>query len=81
MLYDLKKKYSTLSRWSGPKLFHFLLVFTLLYRVWTSIVIVHEKSEFFPSYFQNISKTAETFLIKKNWAKSRHFGLQKRSNK
>ena len=31
-------------------------------QVWSSIVIVHKKSVFF---FQNISKTAETILIKK----------------
>ena len=30
-----------------------------------SIVIVHEKSGFFASFFRNISKTAETILIKK----------------
>ena len=39
--------------------------FTLPYGVWSSIVIVHEKSVFFPSFFRNISKTAETILIKK----------------
>ena len=39
-----------------------------------------EKSVFFAYFFRNISKTAETILIKKNWAKPRHFGLQKRSN-
>ena len=33
--------------------------------VWSSIVIVHEKSLFFASFFRNISKTAETILIKK----------------
>ena len=49
-------------------------------RVWSSIVIVHEKSVFFPSFFRNISKKAETILIKKNWAKPWHFGLQKSSN-
>ena len=38
--------------------------FTLPYRLWSSIVIVHEKC-FFPSFFRNISKTAETMLIKK----------------
>ena len=38
-------------------------LFTLPYRVWSSIVIVHEKRGFFPSY--NISKTAKTILIKK----------------
>ena len=36
--------------------------------VWSSIVIVHEKSVvFFVSFFRNISKTAETILIKKIW--------------
>ena len=43
-------------------------IFTLPYRgrVWSSIIIVHEKSVFFlPSFFRNISKTAETILIKK----------------
>ena len=40
-------------------------VFTLPYRVWSSIVIVHEKSDFFASFFRNISKTAETILIEK----------------
>ena len=39
----------------------FLFYFTLPFRVWSSIVIVHEKSVF----FRNISKTAETILIKK----------------
>ena len=39
--------------------------FTLPYRVWSSIVIVHEKSVFLASFFRNISKTAETILIKK----------------
>ena len=39
--------------------------FTLPYMVWSSIVIVHEKSGFFASFFRNISKTAETILIKK----------------
>ena len=33
--------------------------------VWSSIVIVHENSGFIPSFFRNISKTAETILIKK----------------
>ena len=38
---------------------------TLPYRVWLSIVIVHEKSGFFASFFRNISKTGGTILIKK----------------
>ena len=38
------------------------MCFTLPYRVWSSIVIVHEKSVVF---FRNISKTAEPILIKK----------------
>ena len=42
-----------------------ILIFTLPYRVWSSIVIVHEKSVFLASFFRNISKTAETILIKK----------------
>ena len=41
----------------------------LLYHtgVWSSIVIMHEKSVclFFDSFFRNISKTVETILIKK----------------
>ena len=42
------------------------LFFTLPYRVWSSIVIVREKNVFFASFFfRNISKTAETILIKK----------------
>ena len=32
---------------------------------------------FFASFFRNISKTAETILVKKNWAKPWHFGPQK----
>ena len=32
---------------------------------WSSIVIVHEKKVFFASFFRNISKTAQTILIKK----------------
>ena len=43
---------------------------------WSSIVIVHEKSGFFASFFLNISKTVETILIKKYWAKPWHFSLQ-----
>ena len=39
--------------------------FTLPYRLWSSIVIVHEKKYFFASFFSKISKTAETILIKK----------------
>ena len=40
--------------------------FTLPYRVWSSIVIVHEKRVFFLApFFRNISKTTETILIKK----------------
>ena len=39
------------------------------------------KKWFFASFFQNILKTAETILIKNNWAKPWHFGLQKWSNK
>ena len=38
---------------------------TLPHRIWSSIVIMHEKSSFFVSFFRNISKTAETILIKK----------------
>ena len=38
-----------------------LYIFTLPFRVWSSIVIVHEKSVF----FRNISEMAETILIKK----------------
>ena len=30
------------------------LIFTLPYRIWLSIVIVHEKSVIFASFFQNI---------------------------
>ena len=41
----------------------------LPYGVWSSIVIVHEKKKsvffFFYSFFQNISKTVVTILIKK----------------
>ena len=41
-------------------------IFILPYREWSSIVIAHEKSGvFFASFFQNISDTAETILIKK----------------
>ena len=40
---------------------HYIFYFT----IWSSIVVVHEKSGFFPSFFRNISKTAETILIKK----------------
>ena len=40
-------------------------IITLPYRVWSSIVIVHEKSGSFAFFFLNISKTAETILIKK----------------
>ena len=36
-----------------------------MYGVWLSIVIVREKSVFFPYFFRNISKTVETMLIKK----------------
>ena len=36
------------------------------YRVWSSIVIVHEKSvDFFCFVFSKFSKTAETILIRK----------------
>ena len=42
----------------------YIRLFTLPYRVWSSIVIVHEKKCFFPSFFRNISKAAETILIK-----------------
>ena len=43
-----------------------LFIFTLPYRyVWSSIVTVHEKKQFFASFFRNNSKTAETILIKK----------------
>ena len=43
-----------------------IFIFTLPYPVWSSIVIVHEKSVFFCFFFfRNISKTAETILIKK----------------
>ena len=41
------------------------MIFTLPYRVWSSIVIVNEKRGYFASFFRNISKTAETILIKK----------------
>ena len=41
--------------------FALFIIFTLAYRVLSSIVIVHEKSFF----FRNISKTADTILIKK----------------
>ena len=55
-------------------------------RVWSSIVIVNEKSGFFfASLFRNISKTAETTYFnikkKKNWAKPWRFGLPKSSTK
>ena len=40
-------------------------LFTLPYRVWSSILIVHEKRFFLLLFFQNISKTAATTLIKK----------------
>ena len=46
--------------------FKHFIIFTLPYRVWSSIVIVHEKKcffFFFASFFRNISKTAETILI------------------
>ena len=57
-------------------------LFTLPYKVWSSIEIEHEKSGFFASFFRNISKTVKTILIKKkNWAKPWHFGLQKSPNK
>ena len=53
-------------------------IFTLPYSVWSSIVIVHEKSVFFfASFFRNISKTRWNYFDKKNWAKPWHFGLQK----
>ena len=39
--------------------------FLLYHRVWSSIVIEHEKSVFLLLFFRNISKTAETVLIKK----------------
>ena len=39
-------------------------LFTLPYMAWPSIVIEHEKSSLF-LFFRNISKTAETILIKK----------------
>ena len=45
---------------------YYSLIFTLPYRVCSSIVIVHEKSVFFFALiFRNISKTVETILIKK----------------
>ena len=44
---------------------HCNILFTLSYRVWSSIVIVHEKSGFFASFFRNISKTVQTIMIKK----------------
>ena len=43
----------------------FFSFFILPYKVWSSIVIVHGKSDFIASFFRNISKTAETILIKK----------------
>ena len=49
--------------------------------LWSSVVIVHGISVFFASFFRNISKTAETILIKQNWAKLRHLSLQKSPNK
>ena len=49
-----------ISKTTNPKYF-----FTLPYKVWSSIVIVHEKSGFLLLFFRNISKTAETILIKK----------------
>ena len=55
--------------------------FTLPYQIWSSIVIVHGKNGFFATFFRNISKTAETILIKKIWMKLWHFGLQKSSIK
>ena len=45
---------------------HVTLFFTLPYKLWSSIVIVHEKCFFFfASFFQNISKMAGTILMKK----------------
>ena len=50
-------------------LFNYCICFlTLSYKVWSSIVIVHEKFFFFlfffASFIRNISKTAERILIK-----------------
>ena len=42
-----------------------LYFFTLQHRVWTCIVIVHEKCVFSFVFFRNISKTAERILLKK----------------
>ena len=43
-----------------------IYIILLLYHTWSSIVIVHEKKRFFCFFFfRNISKTAETILIKK----------------
>ena len=40
--------------------------FTSPYKIWRSIVIVHEKVDFLLIFFfRNISKTAESILIKK----------------
>ena len=39
--------------------FIYLFFYFTIHRVWSSMVIVHGKSYFFGSFFQNISKTAE----------------------
>ena len=66
-----------LKRVSVPTIeYSFLFVsFFFLITLWSSIVIVHEISDFyFASFFRNISKTAETILIKKKVHKEKQRG-------
>ena len=65
----------TLSYLAGRRI-EFPIFFTLPYIVWSSIVIVHEKWEFF-AFFSKYKKNSKTILIKKNWAKPLHSSLQK----
>ena len=60
-----------------------IVFFTFPYRVCCMFKYCNRarKNIFFASFFRNFSKMAETILIKKNWAKPWHFGLQKSSNK
>ena len=43
----------------------FEIVFTLPYRVWSNIVIVHENRGFFPSFFSKYLKNGSNYFNKK----------------
>ena len=55
--------------------------FSFTIQVWSSIVIVREKSIFLCFFFSKYLKNGWKCFDKKNWAKPWYFGLQKSSHK